>query len=461
MQASASEIASWTGGAVMAGDGATRVTGFSTDTRTLQTGQAYVALDGPHFRGAEYAPLAVVSGAPVVVVPEGSWGIEADGAAVVAVADARAALRALGAAAREAHTGPVVGITGSCGKTSTKDTLAALLGDSIRAVSSPKSYNNDIGVPLTLLMAEPETEALVLEIGSNHPGEIAALCEVARPTCGVVTNIFRAHLEGFGSLDGVAEEKGALVEAVDPGGFVVLNADCPRTVALAERAAAEVVWVGLDEDADVFATDLHSSPAGTTFRLDGSQEVTLPLQGTHSVVNLLMALAVAERLGVERGDALDRVRELEPSQGRLESKRFGALQVVDDTYNSNPASAEAAVRVLAGMAGPGAKVLVLGDMLELGEQAEDLHARVGRAAGAARIDRVIAVGSFADDVVAGAVEAGMAAEDCTAYGTVAELGDELPGLLQSGDSVLLKGSRGIGLERMVDLLAEAFGEASA
>ena len=443
----------------MTGDAEARVTGFSTDTRTLAPGQAYVALDGPHFRGAEYAPLAVVSGAPVVVVPEGSWGIEAGGAAVVAVADARAALRALGAAAREAHSGPVVGITGSCGKTSTKDSLATLLGDSLRVVSSPKSYNNDIGVPLTLLMGEPETEALVLEIGSNHPGEIEALCKVARPTCGVVTNVFRAHLEGFGSLAGVAEEKGALVEAVDPSGFVVLNADCPRTMALAERASAEVVWVRLDEVADVYATDLHSSPAGTTFRLDGRREVTLPLQGTHAVVNLLMAIGVAERLGVAREALLDRVRDLEPSQGRLESKRFGGLQVVDDTYNANPASAEAAVRVLAGMTGPGARVLVLGDMLELGDEAIELHARVGRAAASAGIDRLIAVGSFAGSVVDGAVEAGMRAANCTDFGTVAELGAALPGLLNSGDTVLLKGSRGIGLERLLDGLAESFGEA--
>lgn len=448
------DVVAATGARQVRGDPGRLVCGISTDTRSLERGQLFFALAGPNHDGHRYAAAAVARGAAGLLLPEDAPAPEGD-VAVAFVPDPRRALADLARWYRDRLPAEVIGITGSCGKTTTKNMLAELLSDHRRTVASPASFNNDIGVPHSLLRAGEDTEVLVLEIGTNAPGEIASLCAIARPTAGVVTGVGASHLAGLGSIEGVAEEKGALVEAVPADGFVVLNAGCRFTPRIADRASARVITFGLDGAGDLTATDLSFHPWGTAFLLNGEVEVRLPLLGQHMVQNVLAALAACEGHGLALEDALPAVKRLVDGRGRLQRREVGGVLVLDDTYNANPESVRASVRVLAALHGHARRVLVLGDMHELGPRSAELHTAVGEDVAAAGIDLLVTVGPRARAVAEGALACGMDAARVHAAADLEAAQQVLAGRVSDGDVLLIKGSRSAGLEALVDRLEEA------
>jgi UDP-N-acetylmuramoyl-tripeptide--D-alanyl-D-alanine ligase len=448
-----------TGAMLVRGDAQRLVHGVSTDTRTLRPRALYLALSGPNFDGNAFARQAGERGAGGLLLRSGPDLRLADLPTDAPVAVHDAPLRALNDLAswhRARLSIPVVGITGSCGKTTTKNILRQLLEPHLQVVASPASFNNDVGVPHTLLLADPDTRALVVEIGTNAPGEIAALCRVARPTIGVITNIGASHLEKLGSIDGVAREKSALFASLPPDGLAVLNLDCRYAAELRSATSARVATISVEGEGEFDATDLWFHSGGTTFRLRG-HEVTSPLIGSHNVYNLLAALAAATGMGLPLEQLLPAVSRLEAGKRRMERRRFGDLTVFDDSYNANPDSARAAVRVLEGLHGSGRRVLVLGDMLELGDDAPELHHQIGCAAARADIDLLLLVGETTRATAAGALECGMAPERVLHLGSPAEALERIAGLVRAGDIVLVKGSRRMGLDALVDRLGETFG----
>ncbi len=453
-----------TGAELRSGDARRSATGVSTDTRTLRRGDLFLALSGPNHDGNRFAKAALERGAagllledagsaPLSKIPEVSRDTP-----VLLHRSPRSALSALASWHRSRIAAPVIGITGSCGKTTTKNVLLELLSARIAAVGSPDSFNNDIGVPHTLFLADEASRAVVVEMGTNHPGEIAALCRTARPSAGVVTCVGASHLEGLGSVEGVAREKAALVEAIPEDGFCVLNADCQWTSAMRLRTKARVITFSVEGDGDLDAKDVWSHKGGTTFRLEG-REVTSPLLGLHNVQNLLAALAACRGLGIPLEDVLPAVSKLRAGRRRLESIETGRLTILDDTYNANPESARASVRVLAGFHGRGRRVLVLGDMLELGDRGPELHREIGLEAARAGLSMLVAVGDLAASAAQGAVDGGLAS--VVRFESVDDAVAKLPTLVREGDVVLVKGSRRSGLDRVVQALAASVREDAA
>lgn len=442
----------------MNGDPARVLAGVSTDTRTLRAGDLFLALSGPNFDGNRFAGAALAAGAGALLLSPGASIAGLPASAPIALhPDPRRALGDLGAWYRSTLEATVLGVTGSCGKTTTKNILRELFTPLFPVVASPSSYNNDIGVPHTLCLADAETRLVVVEMGTNHPGEIAALCRIARPEIGIITTVGASHLAGLGSLEGVAREKGALAEALPREGLCVLNAGSRYRSALASRTSARVVTFSVEgtgsERGDLDARELYFHSGGTTFKLNG-HEVTSPLLGTHNVENLLAALCVAEGLGVELTRLLPAVSALRPERARMERVEVGGVTLFDDCYNANPQSLRAAVRVLAGLHGHRRRVLVMGDMLELGELSAELHHEVGREAARAGVDAIVLVGTYVKAAASGALEGGLGADALVHFATTEEAARGASELVREGDVVLVKGSRGMALERVVTAIKQ-------
>lgn len=452
-----------TGAELLRGEDSLELHGVSTDSRSLEAGALFVALTGPNFDGNQFAAAAAARGASALLLAGDRESLQQhlaeipEGVAVLCHTDPRRALSDLAAWHRSRLDIPVIGITGSCGKTTTKNILVELLTQVREVVGSPSSFNNDIGVPHTLFLADESTEVLVVEMGTNHRGEISALCRTARPNGAILTNVGASHLEGLHSIEGVAQEKGDLIASLPNHGFCVLNADCQWTPRLRSLTAAKVITFSVDGAGDLDATDVWFHAAGTTFKLDG-QEVTFPLLGLHNLQNLLAALAACRGLGIDLKDVLPCVSNLSSGRRRLEQKIVGEMTLLDDTYNANPESAKASVRVLAGIHGHARRVLVLGDMLELGDLAAEAHHSIGRFAAESGLDALLLIGELTRATAAGALEGGLAAESILHFEQLNEAMVEIPGLLKGGDIVLIKGSRRMGLERLVSVLEDLHSE---
>ena len=459
------------GGTLLLGNPRAATQGFTTDTRALKGGELFLALSGQRFDGNRFGIAAIEAGANALILRRATGleqelqpAIKACGrdVAVIVHDDPAAALKALARWHRMRLGLPVVGITGSCGKTTTKNYLVKLLSGARRVVGSPKSFNNAVGVPLTLLAADASTEVCVAEIGTSGHGEIADLSSIARPDIGVITGVGASHLEGLGSLEGVAIEKNELARSLSADGLLVIHHDGRFCDLFRASTAAKVVTFGVDNgvrsEADLVATKICFNGGRTVFELRGKglehlegREVTLPALGTHNVLNLLAALAVCRGLGLDLESVLPAVADIEGQSGLLERFELDGVVVIDDTYNANPDSVKAAVRVLAGIHGHARRVLVLGDMLELGHFAAEMHHAVGRAAAAAGIDRLILVGDLAAAAGAGALEGGMRPQDVVHFATraAAEAANLNGSLFASGDLILVKASRGMQLEKLV------------
>ncbi|MBL8728642.1 MAG: UDP-N-acetylmuramoyl-tripeptide--D-alanyl-D-alanine ligase [Planctomycetes bacterium] len=454
----AAAVARVTGGEVLArGTAAATVT---TDSRGDCDGRLFVALRGPNHDGHRYCADALQRGAAGLLIDR-----QADAAAaidrlhpafVVRVPDTGRALLDLAGEHRRRHRARVVGITGSCGKTSTKDWLGAVLAASMPTVRSPASFNNQVGVPLTLFAIDPKTRAAVVEIGTNAPGEIAQLTGVARPDIGIVTCIAPAHLEGLGSLEGVLREKSALPAGLPEDGLCILNGDDASCRAMAEHTRARVQFTSVTRQTDWFATDVRFHALGTTFLLQGERPVTLPRLGTHNVYNALAVIAAACHLGVAEEDVLRTLAAVPSAARRLEPKCAAGVMIFDDTYNMNPQSARAALQAVAGLqahAGdPGRRLVVFGEMLELGVQSRELHEALGAEVVRTRQDLLLCIGEGAGHIADGALAAGMNGRCVHRVADGNAAFDLLRSLLRPGDRVLCKASRRIGLDRLVDRL---------
>ncbi|MBL8841676.1 MAG: UDP-N-acetylmuramoyl-tripeptide--D-alanyl-D-alanine ligase [Planctomycetes bacterium] len=455
-----SDVATATGGRLLPSLPDLEVAGVTTDSRQGVAGKLFVALRGERFDGHDFLAAAASAGAAAALVDRPLDPAAAAGLALVVVDDSRHALgrlarwHALRCDARRAA------VTGSNGKTTTKELLRAALSAGGATVASAKSFNNDIGLPLTLLSIEPTTRYAALEMGTNHPGEIARLADLGRPEVGIITNCSHSHVEFLKDLDGVVAEKGALLEALPAHGVAVLNADDPALLKLRSRTRARVVTFGIRRPADFRAVDIRFDFRRLVYKLRGLR-VYVPLGGCHNVYNSLASLAAAEALGVPLPDAIAALRDAEGPPMRLAPLRLDGVTLLDDTYNANPGSVEAALRTLAATPAKGRRVVVLGDMLELGEQSTALHGKCGELLSLVPDALLVAVGSYAHDVVAGARRRGLADDRALTCADGAAAALLLPPLLQRGDVVLVKGSRGMAMERVVAAIAAAHGNTAA
>jgi UDP-N-acetylmuramoyl-tripeptide--D-alanyl-D-alanine ligase len=456
------EVAELTGGE-LTGPADLTVTGAVTlDSRTVAPGDLFVAVPGERVDGHDFLPAAAAAGAVGALTTRATDVLPA-----VVVDDP---VTALGRLAAGVHVRLVAGglrtlaITGSSGKTSTKDLLGQVLAAAGPTVSPPGSYNNDIGLPLTVLSADEQTRFLVLEMGSRGPGHIARLCRVARPRVGVVLNVGSAHLGEFGSAEGIAQAKGELVEALPDDGTAVLNADDARVIGMAGRTSARVLRTGRGEDADVRAVDVTlDETARARFTLAAAGErhpVQLQVVGEHQVANALSAAGAALAAGMAPVEVAAALSAAGPrSRWRMEvSRRDDGVTVVNDAYNANPESMRAALAALAGLAGT-RRIAVLGAMAELGPDAAAEHERLGRDAAATGVDLIIAVGPDAVGIADGAATAGRRArEESVHVPDRAAARELLSEVLRSGDVVLVKASRSYGLELLAaDLLTAGDG----
>ena len=449
-----SEIAGATGGRLLGED--VSVTGVSIDSREASPGDLFVALSGSRVDGHDFVGRVQAAGGRAVLVSRADALPEPSPPAVV-VDDTRRALLDLAADERGSFTGNVVGVTGSVGKTSVKDLTAAVLRTRHRVGVAPRSYNTEVGVPVTLMNMPPDAEVAVLEMGSRGRGHIARLCEIARPDVGVVTNVGLAHLEMFGSPNAVAAAKRELVEALPERGTAVLNADDPVVRAFADHTAATTLLYGTGAGADVRAEDLALDRAGhPSFTLRtpaGAERVELSLAGEHMAWNALAAAACGIALGLTPGECATGLKEARVSPWRMEvfAGRDG-VTVVNDAYNANPASMAAALKASRWMAGDGRCLAVLGEMAELGAVSTREHERVGELIARVGIDRLVTVGSAARAIGAGAVREGVDPAHVTATDSVAEAIEAIRQAMRPGDVILVKGSRVTALERVAEAL---------
>ncbi|MEN8179047.1 MAG: UDP-N-acetylmuramoyl-tripeptide--D-alanyl-D-alanine ligase [Pseudomonadota bacterium] len=428
-------------------------TSVSTDTRNLQPDALFVALQGPSFDGHKFLSVAEEKGAVGAVISEP----QLTSLTTIRVSNTRKSLGQLAAGWRKQCPVPLVAVTGSNGKTTVKEMIAAILGQESRVLATQGNLNNDIGMPLTLLRLQDEQFA-VLEMGANHPGEIAYLSRIAQPDVAVITNAGAAHLEGFGDLDGVARAKGEILSGLVAGGIAVLNADDPRLPVWRELATGNsVLTFGLSPTADVstdpaaVATEWTETGFSSSFTVQsrvGQFRVDLALAGQHNLRNALAAIAACQALGIGVAEIQQGLAQLTPVPGRLQCRiAVSGLRVIDDSYNANPDSVVAAVEVL--RSAPGKRFLVMGDLAELGKDAAALHFEVGQRAAEAGIDALWATGNMSREAVDGFGQGGRYFAD---HETLIA---DLQKTLTVNDTVLVKGSRSAGMERVVGSLLQA------
>jgi UDP-N-acetylmuramoyl-tripeptide--D-alanyl-D-alanine ligase len=442
-------------GELLSGSAAASCRRACTDSRQVQPGDVFFALRGERFDAHAFLPDVVAKGAVAAVVERSRVPTGLPGCAIIAVDDTRAALGRLAGACRREFQPPVIAVGGSNGKTTTKELIASVLRQKRVTLASEASFNNDIGVPLTLLRLERAHEAAVVEVGTNHPGELAPLVRLARPDYGVITCIGREHLEFFGDLEGVVREEGWLAELLPAEGRLFVSGDDPWTPRLVERTRATTVRVGLGPANDWQALNLRPDRQGTVFQVvaprpEHAGEYRLPLPGRHQVVNALLALAVGAELGLNRAELERGLAACAAPARRLQLWEANGVRVLDDAYNANADSMLAALQTLQDLPCPGRRVAVLGDMAELGAQAEAAHEEVGRRVAELGIGQLVAVGKMAPVLARAARAAGL--NRVLEFADVDSAAAALKSLLKTGDTVLLKASRAARLERIGELL---------
>ncbi|MFL5737206.1 MAG: UDP-N-acetylmuramoyl-tripeptide--D-alanyl-D-alanine ligase [Actinomycetota bacterium] len=446
-----SDVAAATDGVVHGED--VEVSSVAVDGRAAGPGALFVAIRGERADGQDFVEQAFASGASAALV-ERSIGDHPH----VLVGDTTSAFLSLAASERRAMDASVVVITGANGKTSTKDLAAAILSTRFGVHASPASFNNEVGVPLTILGAPPETEMLVCELGARHVGDHARLTGVVDPDVVVVTNAGVAHLQEFGSWENVVAATAEPVEALGEGAIAILSADDRTVRELSERTAAEVLTFGLADEADVRATDVELDPDGRarfTLRCAGESEpVELSVVGTHMVSNALAASACGLALGLTAAECATGLKNAEISHWRMEiSETSGGLRLVNDAYNANPDSMEAGLKAARWIARDGRLVAVLGHMAELGPVSAEEHATLGRLVTRIGIDRLVTVGAEAEAIARSAILEGMEPDAVRSVDSAADAASDVRSWARRGDVVFLKGSRVVGLERVAEALA--------
>jgi len=422
-----------------------KVSGWSVDTRTQNPGDVFFALRGPNHEGHDFVRAALEKGAAAVVV-EQSTGAGNE----LLVADSLEALQRLACWARREWAGTVIGVTGSAGKTTTKDAIAHLLGGELAVAKTVGNLNNHVGLPLSILRLADTARVAVLEMGMNHAGEIRALASMAAPDIGVVTNVGYAHVESFDSIDGIAAAKRELIEGLSPNGVAVLNADDPRVVRFAEIHEGRAVTFGFSDSANVRACSVEYSATGTRFRAAGVYFETA-LAGKHAVMNLLAAIAVAQVLGIAPEKLREPVRTFTLGRMRGERLEHNGIVIWNDCYNSNPEAAQSMLDVLR-QTPARRRIAVLGEMLELGKASHQLHRQLGRYAAQQGIDILIGVRGHAKSMIEAAAAAGLPETGLYFFDTAGEAGELVRRIAQPGDAILFKGSREVAVERALEVL---------
>ncbi len=455
------DIVRWSGGTLVAGDAQRECRGVSIDSRRVEPGSLFIAIRGPNHDAHAFLSDAANASAACLLVETDAAISDAvrTRCAIVAVRDTTRALGLLAAGHRATFTGPVVAITGSNGKTTTKEMCAAILSVRAPCLKTEGNLNNHYGLPLTLLRRDESQRAAVVEIGMNHAGETAPLAAIARPTVGVITNVGTAHIENLGSQDAIAREKGALFEALGEDAVAVANFDDPRVVAQLARTKARVLTFGREAGADVRAEHVVAlGERGCTFEViapAGRAAVRVAGIGQILVLNALAAASAALAAGATLDDVGAGLEDYRPLGGRLEPVALPRnVILLNDTYNANPQSMEVALRSLAELKGSSRGLAVLGDMGELGDTARDAHREAGRRAAELGIEFVFALGQHAGDVVAGAIAGGLPSERAIAGIDHDDLAGRVRAVLRGSDWVLVKGSRSMKMERVVQALSQ-------
>lgn len=442
-------ITEWTGGRLIAGNPGSTATTLCTDSRALKAEDLFLALRGDNFDGHGFIAEAARRGAIGAVVEELAPECP-EGFAQIQVGNTLAALQDMAACYRRSLPLKVLAITGSNGKTSTKDLSAAVLGQRFKVTATDGNFNNHIGLPLTMLRTRAADQVGVFEIGMNHPGEVAPLAAMAKPDAAIITNIGVAHIEFMGSRAAIAQEKGMLAEALPAEGHLILNVDDEYSSKIAARSRATTVCCGIGEG-DVRASDVSQRFEGTTFIINAiGQEckATLAVPGMHMVRNALLAVGAGLVFGVTLEQCVEGLRQLQLTKGRLQQKVINGIRVLDDTYNANPDSVSAALRTLGQMPASGRRIAVLGRMGELGTHSSEGHELVGRVAAEAGIDVVIGVGAESALTVDAAKLGGVPQGD--KVGSIEEALEALRAAARPGDIVLVKGSRSARMERIIE-----------
>ncbi len=440
-------------GILRQGDPASLVRNLTTSSRQAKSGDLFVALKGDRFDGHDFVEQSARQGAGGAIVKQGWFApVLPDSFAVIEVGDVLQAYQQIAASYRRSLPLKVIAITGSNGKTSTKDFTAAVLEHRFQVMKTQGNLNNHIGVPQTLLSAGADDQFAVLELGMNHPGEIAPLAAMALPDTAIITNIGTAHIEFMKTRAAIAQEKGTLAEAIDNTGHVILPAEDDFAASIAQRTSAQIVTVGLHRG-DLRADSVVGSIHGSHFQLvegDIKLDVRLPVPGLHMVVNALLGVAAGRIHGMSLHDCAAGLEAVQLTKGRLEWKRVAGLQILDDSYNANPDSMVAALQTLARMPTDGRRIAVLGRMGELGDHSEAGHRRVGDAVASERIDFLITVGPEAEHIAENARTGGV--REIAAVADVAEAAQWLEAVAHGDDLVLIKGSRSAAMENIISAL---------
>jgi len=442
-------------GEMLAGTPDTLVSRVCTDSRQAQEGDVFFALAGEKFDGHDFLSEVARRGVTAVVIEAAKVPGTLPGCAVIAVDNTRRALGRLAAAYRQNFALPIVGVGGSNGKTTTKELIASVLRQKLASLSSEASFNNDIGVPLTLLRLQNEHQAAVVEVGTNHPGELAPLVKMVQPKFGVITSISREHLEFFGNLDGVAAEEGWLAELLPVSGKLFINGDNDFAPQIIARACAGTERVGFGPTNEWHVSSAKIDKDGTTFRLEApeekfSGEYHVNLIGRHQAVNATFAIAIGAELGLSREEIAQGLEQCQAPKMRLQIEELNGVRILDDAYNANADSMIAALEALHDLPCKGRRVAVLGDMGELGDHTESAHAEVGRRAAELGVDQLFVIGKMAGVTGQAARHAGLNrvlefVDVTAAVGAVKQF-------VKPGDVLLLKASRKAELERVAELL---------
>jgi len=450
-------------GGTLAGQGSAVARGYSIDTRTLNPGDLFFAIKGPNFDGHNFVKQALEKKASGVVV-ESAFSADPESSpesGVIKVCSPTAALQALGQHVRRRWARPIIGVTGSAGKTTTKAMIGAVLSRKFKVLRTIGSLNNELGVPLTLLRLDPEHEIGVLEMGMSAKGEIRRLAEIAEPNEGLVTNVNPVHLEFFKSVDEIAEAKAELLEGLFEPRTAYLNNDDSRVRAMARKFDGRIITYGVKTASSYKAQQIQDRGIdGSTFTVHhGRRDIkfALPMFGTHNISNAMAAITVGASHDVPWDEIQAAVAGLKPEKMRGQVTRFrDGFAAIDDSYNSNPRALTEMIRFIGKLQGFSRKIIVAGEMLELGEESAALHQTCGREAVTAGVDLVVGVQGMAKEILAGARAAGFSEEKLTFMPDSVEAGEFLARTVRSGDVVLIKGSRGVKLEQALNTLRARF-----
>lgn len=430
----------------------TEIVRFGTDSRTLLPGDAFWAFRGPRFDAHDFVPTAVASGAVLAVVDEAHAELAVPR---LIVRDTLTAWGELAGWRRRQSDALVIGVTGSVGKTTTRELVYAALSEQYQGMRSAANLNNLYGLPQTLLELRQSDEFAVLELGADRVGEIRDLCAIARPEVGLITSIGKAHAKSFGGVEGIIRGKGELLEALPSSGFAVLPGDDPVVRDMARRAACPVIFVGEHQQNHLWPVQVRATAGSLQFRVNG-QDYSVPATGRHFLANALLAIAVGREIGMNSGAIARGLARFEPVDGRCRPRQIGLWTVIDDSYNASPTSMAAALNVLRDLdfGRSARRIAVLGDMRELGECGPEEHRNIGRHAAAAGIDALLAYGDSADELARGAREGGLTSGRIAATDDLEILRLLLDCWLEPGAVVLVKGSRAMQMERVVSWLEQ-------